>query len=80
MSALRRFELVRHRDPSGVSGTGVVAEGIEWSDGTIALHWRGRWPATTVWSHGVSALLRIHGHGGATQIRWLDGSMPVGET
>jgi hypothetical protein len=25
--------LVRHRDPSGVGGTGVVAEGVTWSDG-----------------------------------------------
>jgi hypothetical protein len=68
----RRFELVRHRDISGVSGTGVVAEGIEWSDGTVALRWGGNYPTTTVWQDGISALLAVHGHNGATVIRWLD--------
>jgi len=61
-------------DVSGVSGTGVIAEGVEWSDGTVALHWRGRWPTTTVWdSGGIDAVLAIHGHEGSTQIEWDDG-------
>jgi hypothetical protein len=68
----RRFELVRHTDVSGVSGTGVVAEGIEWSDGTVALRWGGRFPTTTIWQHGIDAVLTVHGHQGATTIRWLD--------
>jgi hypothetical protein len=75
----RRFKLVRHVDVSGVSGTGVVAEGVEWSDGSVALHWRGRWPTTTVYeSGGVDAVLAIHGHAGATQLTWDDG--PGGQT
>ncbi|WP_238152929.1 hypothetical protein [Kribbella speibonae] len=68
----RRFELVRHRDVSGVSGTGVVAEGVEWSDGTVALRWGGHYPTTTVWQDGIRALLSVHGHNGATTIHWLD--------
>jgi hypothetical protein len=67
----RCFQLVRHVDVSGVSGTGVVAEGVEWSDGTVTLHWGGRYPTTTVWQDGIDALLTIHGHNGATTIRWL---------
>jgi len=70
----RRFKLVRHSDVSGVSGTGVVAEGVEWSDGSVALHWGGRWPTTTVYeTGGVEAILAIHGHQGATEIVWDDG-------
>ena len=70
----RRFKLVRHTDVSGVSGIGVVAEGVEWSDGSAALHWRGRWPTTTVFEEGgVEAILAIHGHNGATEIVWDDG-------
>jgi hypothetical protein len=69
----RCFQLVRHIDVSGVSGTGVVAEGVEWTDGTVALHWGGRYPTTTVWPDGIDALLTIHGHSGATTIHWLDG-------
>jgi hypothetical protein len=68
----RRFHLIRLVDVSGVSGIGVVAEGIEWSDGTVTLHWIGRYPTTTVWQDGIDALLTIHGHDGATTIRWMD--------
>lgn len=46
MTAPRTFELVRYRDPSGVSGTGVVAEGCLFTDGSVALRWRGENPAT----------------------------------
>ncbi|MER7248715.1 hypothetical protein [Kribbella sp. NPDC000426] len=68
----RCFVLDRHSDPSGVSGTGVVAEGVEWSDGTVALHWGGKYATTTVWPDGIEALLTIHGHSGSSTIRWLD--------
>ncbi|WP_405060374.1 hypothetical protein OG474_01690 [Kribbella sp. NBC_01505] len=68
----RCFQLVRHVDVSGISGTGVVAEGVEWADGSVALHWGGRYPTTTVWADGIEALLTIHGHNGSTTIRWLD--------
>jgi hypothetical protein len=68
----RCFHLVRHVDVSGISGTGVVAEGVEWTDGSVALHWGGRFPTTTVWADGIDALLTIHGHNGSTTIRWLD--------
>jgi hypothetical protein len=70
----RRFRLLRHADVSGVSGTGVVAEGVEWSDGSVALHWRGRWPTTTVYEDGgIEAILGIHGHQGLSEILWDDG-------
>ena len=72
----RCFQLVRHTDVSGVSGTGVVAEGVEWSDGTVTLRWGGRFPTTTVWQDGVDAIVAVHGHDGASTIRWLD---PVAE-
>jgi hypothetical protein len=36
---MKRFRLVRDRDVSGVSGTGIVAEGTMFSDGTCVLRW-----------------------------------------
>ncbi|GAA1690154.1 hypothetical protein ACFTSF_40575 [Kribbella sp. NPDC056951] len=72
----RVFELVRYRDPSGVSGTGVVAEGCEFSDGSVALRWRGDNPATAVWP-GLEAVLAVHGHQGATEVRWIDTQPPT---
>ena len=36
---MRTFELHRDTDVSGVSGTGVVAEGVEFADGTTVVRW-----------------------------------------
>jgi hypothetical protein len=67
----RIFELVRHADVSGVSGTGVVAEGCVFTDGSVALRWRGENPATAVWPD-LDSVLAVHGHHGATEVNWLD--------
>jgi hypothetical protein len=70
----RPFELHRDTDVSGVSGTGVVAEGVAFSDGTVALRWLSDWPTSVVFhDRGVEAVEAIHGHGGATRIVWADG-------
>lgn len=68
---LRRFVLVRHEDVSGVSGTGLVAEGVRFTDGTVILRWL-RQPAATALFASVGDLLAVHGHGGKTELRWLD--------
>jgi hypothetical protein len=70
---LRRLELVRHDDISGVSGTGVVAEGVLFSSGRVALEWTSEWPTSVVFhQRGMESVEAIHGHSGATEIRWLD--------
>lgn len=63
------FTLHRHSDPSGVSGTGIVADGVEFEDRTVALRWHGKHPATAVWS-SVEDMLAIHGHQGQTTLVW----------
>ena len=67
----RLFRLVRHTAVAGVRDTGTLAEGVEWSDGTVAVRWRGPWPSTSAWDGGVESLLAMHGNGGRTQIHWL---------
>jgi hypothetical protein len=68
---MRRFHLVRNKDISGVSGTGVVAEGIEFHDGQIAMSWFGQFH-TLVVAPNEETVIKIHGHEGATEIKWLD--------
>lgn len=68
---MRRFRLVRLEDPSGISGTGPVAEGIVFSDDTVALRWCGQWPSTAVWEN-LPLVLAVHGHNGLTIVDWLD--------
>lgn len=66
------FKLDRHHDVSGVSGTGIVAEGVVWSDGAVAMRWLGDRPSTAAWGN-LDDVVETHGHNGATEIRWLDG-------
>jgi len=67
------FRLVRDKDISGVSGTGIVAEGVEFGDGTAVIHWvSGDVHSTSVYP-GIMAVAAIHGHGGATRIVWDNG-------
>src|SRR2546428_13675813 len=49
-----------------------LAEGVEWSDGTVAGPWQGKWATTVVWDYGLDALLAVHSHHGNTIVRWLD--------
>lgn len=68
---MRRFHLVRDEDVSGVSGTGVVAEGIEFFDGSCALHWRS-YPSSSAFYASIDDIITIHGHGGATNVVFED--------
>ena len=68
---MKRFHLVRTEDQTGVSGTGVVAEGTVFTDGTVALRWRGPHSSTVVWASLASAIA-VHGHEGRTQAVFLD--------
>lgn len=67
MTQPRLFHLLRHHDVSGVSGTGIVADGIIWPDGTASLRWRGERPSTVHWDR-IADAKAVHGHGGATEI------------
>lgn len=67
----RRFVLVRHEDPTGVSGTGEVAEGVEFSDGWVVVHWPSEYPSSSV-HLSVDDVRCVHGHNGDTEVHWLD--------
>lgn len=69
---MKRFTLQRDEDPTGISGTGRVAEGVEFSDGTVVVRWTtGRHRSTVVWPN-MAAVEAIHGHGGSTRVEWAD--------
>lgn len=63
------FTLRRDEDVIGVSGTGTVAEGVQFSDGTTVVRWRGEHASTVVWPD-IDSALAIHGHDGRTQVVW----------
>lgn len=69
---LRRFVLRRTTDVTGTSGTGIVAEGVQFTDGTVALRWRSFISSHVIYPNAKAAE-SVHSHGGATKIVWLDG-------
>jgi hypothetical protein len=69
---VRRFYLDRQTDVSGTSGTGAVVEGVQFSDGTCVVHWLTSLSSFS-WYKNVDDVLAIHGHGGATNLHWIDG-------
>jgi hypothetical protein len=68
---MRRFVLRRSEDATGVSGTGEVAEGVEFGDGTVAMRWCTANPSTTIYKSSED-VETVHGHEGRTRIIWLD--------
>lgn len=68
---IRRFVLDRTEDVSGTSGTGIVAEGVCYSDGVVALRWVVELRSTCVYQ-SVEDVVAIHGHDGRTSVVWLD--------
>lgn len=68
---MRRFHLQRDEDASGVSGTGLVAEGVQFSDGTCALRWLTATASTALYA-SADDVVTIHGHEGRTRLVWAD--------
>lgn len=72
----RTFGLIRQHDVTGVSGTGRVADGTLWPDGTVSIRWRGDRPSIVHWAE-LADVEHVHGHGGHTRIAWDDEQHPA---
>lgn len=70
-SRARAFHLVRDDDETGISGTGVVAEGVEFSNGFCAMSWLTAQHSVAVYPN-IKALEAIHGHNGRTRVVWVE--------
>lgn len=75
MSGMIRFHLHRREDESGVSGTGVVAEGVQFSDGRCVLHWLTNTSSIAIYDN-IEDLMAIHGHNGKTIVQWEELDLP----
>lgn len=67
------FEMIRRTDETGVSGTGVVLDGIVFPSGSCVVEWRGPTPCVQVWaSFAMFKRVHIDPHpDNKTEIRWL---------
>lgn len=69
-SSARLFTLVRTEDVSGTSGTGIVAEGVEFSDGSVVLHWISQYKSHELLD-SIRVVELIHGHEGRTKVVYV---------
>lgn len=71
----RRFVLQRDEDETGISGTGIVVEGVEFSDGRVAYRWMSE-HRTDQLADSMEKVEIVHGHNGKTRIVWIDPKEP----
>ena len=64
---MKCFALIRDVDASGVSGTGIVAEGVEFSNGKVVLCWVTRYRSVAVYD-SMAEMMAVHGHDGSTYL------------
>ena len=64
---MKTFYLLRKEDVSGTSGTGVVAEGVIFDNGMVAMTWLSEFPTVTMFPK-VKDVMRIHSHEGRTMM------------
>jgi hypothetical protein len=68
---MKRFSLVRAVDATGISGTGRVAEGVQFDDGSCVMRWLTK-TRSTAYYDSIMDLQTIHGHEGQTVVEWID--------
>lgn len=64
---MKLFELRRDEDESGISGTGTVAQGVIFDNGTCVLTWLTEHTSVAVYAD-IETVHRIHGHNGKTKV------------
>jgi len=77
---MRTFTLHRQNDETGVSGTGVVAWGVCWPDGSVSMRWNSPTPSfisfegvpsdAEIQRLGEQHVRTVHGHNGKTVVVW----------
>lgn len=68
---MRTFQLHRDEDETGISGIGIVAEGVQFTDGTCVISWLTEHSSLGIYND-LQTLVSIHGHGGRTRVVWTD--------
>lgn len=64
---MKTFHLLRTDDVSGVSGTGIIAEGFVDHNGTCFLSWLTKYQSWGIYP-SMETLENIHSHDGKTQV------------
>jgi hypothetical protein len=67
---MKLYNLVRKEDVSGSSGTGIVAEIVEFEDLSCVMRWKVKdKPNSFAYYSSIEDIILIHGHEGRTTIK-----------
>lgn len=74
---MKRFQLNRMVDESGISGTGIVLKGIVFPSGKVVVEWREPMTSVAVYEN-IEMFRRIHldSHPGCSHLEWIDEHVP----
>lgn len=72
---IKTFYLLRHKDVSGISGTGIVATGCIFPNGRVVMQWCSFRSSLEI-CESLENLIEIHSHGGATEVVMGDPPSP----
>jgi hypothetical protein len=64
---MKLFHFYRREDQSGVSGTGPVVEGVQFTNGWCALRWLSNMSSICFYQ-SIEEVKKIHSHGGKTEV------------
>lgn len=65
---------MRHIDKTGISGTGIVAEGVQFNHSKCVVRWLTRNPSLVFWDSLHDFMqVSVYGHGeNSNEIVWID--------
>lgn len=73
---MKIFKLNRKQDVTGVSGTGIVAEGVIFKSGKVCLCWNGDISSIVIYDT-IECVKKIHCHNGSTFIEYDEPSIKI---
>ncbi len=71
-----RFHLRRLEDETGISGTGLVTNGIEFDDGSVIMSWNTSTTSVSLYA-SMEDVIKIHGHQGKTVVEYTEEEFDV---
>ena len=70
MNTIKHFVLNRVEDKTGISGEGVIAEGVQFTDGQCVLRWLTEYSSIAIYDD-IETLEAIHGHDGSKEVIFM---------
>lgn len=75
----RVFQVIRHKDGKGISGTGLIIDGVVLSSGKVIIEWHSGNRSVSIFD-SLNSFLAVHvkpKYEGENEFRWIEGYKPA---